>query len=96
MVSLPLDVAGSALPVAFFGPVTVLPRAFVEQSLLQRLSLPLTAESSPSGPDLLACLESPRVGAGLILCLDEPAWLALALLNQESHEHVAYLLALPD
>ena len=96
MVSLQSDVTGSDLPIAFFGPVTILPRAFVEESLLQSLLLPLTDESSPSGPDLLACLESLRVGPGLILCLDEPAWLALALLNQESHEHVAYLLSLPD
>ena len=96
MVNLPSDVTGPELPIAFFGPVTILPRVFGEQSLLRRLSLPLSDESSPSGPDLLACLESLRVGPGLILCLDEPAWLALALLNQESREHVAYLLALPD
>ena len=55
----------------------------------------MTSESSPSGPDI-ACLESSHVGLRLILCLEERSWLALALLNEESHEHVASLLATSD
>ena len=93
---LPSVLTGSASPAAYFGPVSILPRPFVEQSLQKRLLLPLTPESSPSGPDFIALLESSRVGPGLILCLDEFSWLALALLNQEAHEHVASLLAVSD
>ena len=92
----PSVLTGSTSPAAFFGPVSILPRPFVEQFLQQRLLLPITPESSPSGPDLIALIESSRVGPGLILCLDEYSWLALALLNQESHEHVACLLAVTD
>ena len=96
MAMLPSVFTGSASPTAYFGPVSILPRPFVVQSLQQRLLLPLTPESSPSGPDLIALLESSRVGPGLILCLDEYSWFAIALLNQESHEHVACLLAVSD
>ena len=96
MAVLPLIFTGSASPAAFFGPVSILPRLFFEQALQQRLFLPLDAETSPSGPNLIAVLESSRVGPRLILFLDERSWLALALLNQESHEHLAAILALPD
>ena len=96
MAFLPLPLTGSASPTAFFGPVSILPRLFFEQSLQQRLLLPPTSETSPSGPYLVAFLESSRVGPSLILCLQERSWLSLALLNQESHEHLAAILALPD
>ena len=76
MARLPSGLTGSASPAAFFGPVSILPRPFVEQSLQQRILLPITPESSPSGPDLIALIESSRVGPGLILCLDEYSWLA--------------------
>ncbi|OLP75225.1 hypothetical protein AK812_SmicGene45011 [Symbiodinium microadriaticum] len=39
-------------------------------------------------PALIAYLESHSTGPRLMLLLDERSWLALALLNQESHEHV--------
>ena len=96
MVSLPIHVTGPALHADFFGPVTILPRVFHAQLLQQKLYLPIQPEDLPSGPDLIASLESDITGPRLMLFLDERSWLALALLNQESHEHVASLLALPD
>ena len=95
MAMLPSSATGLAQTPALFGPVLILPRVFLEQSLGRRLLLPMTSESSPSGPDI-ACLESSHVGLRLILCLEERSWLALALLNEESHEHVASLLATSD
>ena len=86
----------SAQVVPFFGPVHILPHCFHAQFLHQKLYLPMEPEDSPSGPDLIASLESNSAGPRLMLFLNERSWLALALLNQESHEHVAFLLALPD
>ena len=82
----------SAQVAPFFGPVHILPRFFHAQFLHQKLYLPIQPEDLPSGPALIASLESHSTGPRL----DERSWLALALLNQESHEHVAFLLALPD
>ena len=96
MVLLPTHVTGPVSPSDFFGPVTILPRFFHTQLLHQKLQLPRKPEASPSGPDLIASLESDSTGPRLMLFLDECSWLALALLNQESHEHVASSLALPD
>ena len=95
MVSLPTEVTG---PVRsdFFGPVTILPLFFHKQFLHQKLQLPTQPEDLPSGPDLIAALESDSTGPRLTLFLHERSWLALALLNQDSHEHVASLLALLD
>ena len=90
---------GSTLPAQepiFFGPVQILPREFYSQSLPQRLYLPASSEASPTGPNLPALLESSGTGPRLLLFLSESSWLSLALLNNESHEHVAMLLALPD
>ena len=86
----------SAQVVPFFGPVHILPHCFHTQFLHQKLYLPTQPEDLPSGPDLIASLESNSTGPRLMLFLNERSWLALALLNQESHEHVAFLLALPD
>ena len=86
----------SAQVPTFFGPVRILPRFFHAQFLHQKLCLPIQPEDLPSGPDLIASLESNCTGPRLMLFLNERSWLALALLNQESHEHVAFLLALPD
>ena len=81
---------------AFFGPVHILPRHFPITSLLHSLNQTLQPEALPSGPDLIASLESYCTGPRLMLFLEERSWLALALLNQESHEHVAFLLAVAD
>ena len=80
----------------FFGPVQILPREFYSQSLPQSLSLPTSSEDLPSGPSLPALLESSGTGPRLLLFLTESSWLGLALLNNECHEYVAMLLALPD
>ena len=79
-----------------FGPVTILPRFFHAQFLHQKLYLLMPPEALPCGLDLIACLESDSTGPRLMLFLDERSWLALALLNQESHDHIASLLALRD
>ena len=80
----------------FFGPVQILPREFYSQSLPQSLELPASSEASPAGPNLPALLESSGTGPRLLLFLTEFSWLRLALLNNECHEHVSMLLALPD
>ena len=86
----------SAQVAPFFGPVHILPRFFHAPFLHQKLYVPIQPEDLPSGPDLIASLESNSTGPRLLLFLHERSWLALALLNQESHEHVAFLPALPD
>ena len=83
-------------PNLFFGPVQILPREFYSQSLPQSLSLPASSEASPSGPTLPALLESSSTGPRLLLFMPESSWFCLALLNNECHEYVAMLLALPD
>ena len=80
----------------FFGPVQILPREFYSQSLPRNLFLPASSEASPAGPNLPALLESSGTGPRLLLFLTESSWFCLALLNNECHEYVAMLLALPD
>ena len=77
MVSLPTQVTGPARPTDFFGPVTILPRFFHTQFLHQKLQLPMQPEALPSGPDLIASLESDCTGPRLMLFLDERSWLSL-------------------
>ena len=86
----------SAQVPTFFGPVHILPRFFHAQLLHQKLCLPMQPENVSSGPDPIASLESICTGPRLMLFLNKCSWFALALLNQESHEHVAFLLALQD
>ena len=91
-----LSCLASAQAPPFFGPVQILPREFYSQSLPQSLSLPASLEASPTGPNLPSLLESSSTGPRLLLLLTESSWLCLALLNNECHEHLAMLLALPD
>ena len=87
---------GSAQELTFFGPVQILPREFYSQSLPQSLALPTSTETSPSGPTLPALLDSSSTGPRLLLFMPQSSWFCLALLNNECHEYVAMLLALPD